>query len=250
MKTLAHRIASRWIPSIAFGVGTLLLAAVPLQNSATAAVIFDTICPDPFVPDPANQYNFGWDYQSAPPVLVGIANAIQFSIVSQSFLLDSVSVMIANTYQAQPNLGIAVVEDNSGTPSEEVVDWVAVNPITPLIHPQLLTFSSSLHPELLAGETYWLRLQPLTWNTTDGSDDSLYVVSLPLLRQASVFAQRYYSLSPLGWEPWRAHPSDTPMAVRIEGTVVPEPAVVLLLAFGGLGWFLFRQRRHVPVRWR
>jgi hypothetical protein len=225
----------------------LILALVLSQKTVAAAVVFDTIGQEPFLADPGSVYTFAWNYNRQPLGLDGIADALQFSVGSQSYLLDSVSVMIANSLQARPNLGIAVVQDDNGVPGEQVVDWVAINPVTPIVERQLVTFDSSLHPQLLAGETYWLRFQPLALNTTDSSDNSFYTIAIPMARQDCVFAQRLYLLSTMDWEPWRLWHFDTPMAVRIEGTAVPEPEVALLLALGGLGWLLLWQRRRAAI---
>ncbi|MBI5386515.1 MAG: PEP-CTERM sorting domain-containing protein [Verrucomicrobia bacterium] len=217
--------------------GAALLVWLAARQVVQADTIYDTFGPDPYVPN-IRLYGISWSLGS------GASYATRFVVGGQDYLLNSVTLDIGRIYENSPNLGIAILADNNGTPGETVLDWIAPNPTGILTQErQPHTFSSSLNPILLANTPYWLSVQPAILNHANDANNVEYLISTPWV--TGLNAIRIFDRATGDWGAWQLSPETLPLppVYRLDGTVVPEPGV---LALAGLGLVLFALARRLP----
>jgi hypothetical protein len=156
----------------------------------------------------------------------------------QDYTLDSVTLALKKV-NSGPFMTISIRGDDSGKPATAVlVELIVTNPDNTVFSPQALTYSSTTHPTLSAGTTYWLAIEATgennwefnSWwmrNTTD----------------VTGCATRTYSD---GWGAWQVSANVTP-AFRIEGSsAVPEPSTAAFFGMGLIGLIGAGWRRYAP----
>jgi len=201
-----------------------ILAAVPLAASTTVFSNFG----------PGNSYsNAGaWFVVDNPGFSQMVA--CQFT-PSVNCTLDGIDF---EAYWATGNTSVSaeLLSDSSGLPGG-VLESYTVSGLTST--PQLLTASSTSHPTLTAGQTYWFDLMgngsfcEWDFNSTDNSTGSAF---------------RYTSADP--WQASTAYPAG---AFRVNGTptsVVPEPSSLLAsltLLIGVVPFATIKRRRRVSA---
>ncbi len=123
--------------------------------------------------NPSSITNVGWDSDYKRGL------AWPFTVVSDSDrALNSVSLPLTRDFGS--NLEISVWADQGSldsTPKWTKIESLALNPIVKFWYekyPDVLTFSSKLHPLLMRGRTYWLRLEPTKQSLTSSSGNCMY----------------------------------------------------------------------------
>jgi hypothetical protein len=157
------------------------------------------------------------------------AQAMAFT-PSASVTLDSFRFAFFTTF-SNFQIDAILAKDSSGAPGGALETLGITVPKSPL--GMIVTGNSVAHPELDAGTTYWLVLQPADSTTTDNGG---WNESSPLVHGTG--ASR---LSPNG--PWFVGTAGFQSAFDIEGTsvAVPEPGSLTLLGVAaagvlGFGW--------------
>jgi len=141
-------------------------------------------------------------------------------------VLDSVSLPLSKDYGN--NLEISVWSDQGSTdtvPKWTKVETLAINPAVKFWYqgyPSVLTFQSKLHPLLMRGKTYWLRVEPITKSLTSSTGDCLY--SWYCASAGSMPKLAYLPVQP-GMKTlpeWTFSAEDYLAAFRVEGTALAQ----------------------------
>lgn len=133
--------------------------------------------------------------------------------------LDSIDVVL-NYAQGTNSFQVAIASDSSGSPGAVLESFSPVTGVTGT--PTAFNVTSSAHPTLATGTTYWVEVLP---GAADTSGNWYFTDSA----QSGSFA---YNLG----SGWLADTSDVPPAFDVNGTATssgtPEPASGLLLLTG------------------
>jgi hypothetical protein len=128
-----------------------------------------------------------------------------------------------------PNeIDLRLYTDGGGMPGVDLDTIHASNqmPMFATTSTQLITFTSTLHPTLLAGETYWL--------LPFADEGTLAVWNVNNQGQIGPIAQSFNEPIPGDWNVF----TDDQGAFEVNGSpVVPEPSTLALLALGTVGLF-------------
>jgi len=214
---------STWARQCVLAAALVLVAGLPA--SALGGVVYSNF-------GPGNSYNMGavWQVDATN----GYAN--QFTATANFTFTDAIIPMIqeqgTNLYQ------VSLASDSAGSPGA-ILETIDLNGV--VTSPQsLITVTSSLHPTLSAGLSYWLIVSAPDTGTIGG----FYMNSIGDV-QNNNFAFSNTN-TPLG--PWTIlnAGADRP-AFEIDGTLlspVPEPSSLLLAAASiSIGFIYIRARR-------
>jgi hypothetical protein len=218
---------------------TWILATIVLLwyglGSAKADHLYNTFGPGDSY-DPINGFRVNG---SANPAFGYVASAMEFS-PSETATLDLVRFAVYATTAGPGSVDAVLVSDNGGQPGATLEDLGSVS-VPGNNTPAIYSLSSSLHPLLTTGTSYWFILQP-----TDPSSALDVVWDHP---DPPVLATAAYTLDPAHGS-WNTLGNFIQAAVDIQGspqTPVPEPASLGLLGLGalGLGIGAWRERRRL-----
>jgi hypothetical protein len=203
----------------------------------TAATVFNAFGPGDSI-NPFSGTGVAWNQN----VEYGIGGAAAFSVVGGPYVLDAV-VLSMDYLQESGKMNVSIVEDNNGAPTGPRIELVTSDISAVSNFLQIVTFESSLHPVLAEGKNFWLVIDPPAQNVSNQNDDAVFNWNSGL-----VFGRRGYREFDFNrgiWLPWDVSEGGLLPAFRIEGTLVPEPGAMALLAVGAaaLG-FRARWRRE------
>jgi hypothetical protein len=165
------------------------------------------------------------------------AEAMAFT-PSATVTLDTIR-FVANSFVGQFSVDAVLTQDASGAPGNALETFSS---ITLLATAAILTETSTLHPTLNAGTTYWLELRPHDPTTT--------LVGGWNLSSPPVSGTRPFRNDPSGtWQSSTVTQAAFDIAGAATATATPEPASLTLLAIGavgllGYGW---RQRKQAAA---
>jgi len=162
-----------------------------------------------------------------PPFTVTIRAAVQFTVAGRDFTLNSIILPISvDKSQTAPDVfKVRLTEDNGGVPGTTVEvlssngsQWPAVaNPFT-----TITTLTSSGHPLLLLGRSYWI-VTELTALPAQTVDCRWFVNTsgneVPFRQQQAVAA--------LPADPWNGSLLAANAAFRVEGAPLPQIAQLI-----------------------
>ena len=215
----------------------VLLASFAAAASVRAAIVYDTLGPEPFVPGPVVHsvpYYFGQGRSLSTP----------FMFTGTPYELTSVTLHIGlGGNEISPNLQIGIYPDSGGSPSLTPVAMLNANPTLVTGVRQPISYSFLPGNTLMPDASYWLVLQPHTL-IPDGNHDADYFLSSSAVVPNGIFAARTLT-SPGGteWGPWTSF-SGAPPAFRLDGTAIPEPGTWALLALGTAAFCCVARRRR------
>lgn len=186
--------------------------------------IFESFKPEDGL-DPFTGYTPGWNVFTE----YGTATAAKFPVAGGNYVLEAVTLSLGHI-QDTSTMQVAVVADNAGLPTGPVLEVVAPNLAAVSNVQQVVGFESSLHPILAGGKAYWLVVTPPALNLSDGGDNSAY--SWPASGVIGSVGIRNFDFDAGNWLAWNVFGGTGTQipAFRIEGTLIPEPSALLLLA--------------------
>jgi len=176
-------------------------------------------------------------YSTSTAAHIGLApgggilqQALPFTVPSSSsYFLDGIEVPVSASSPQFTTMVFDLMADSAGVPGP-VLESFTFPGITTAFSGQIVLGQSSLRPTLLAGQTYWLAASApqstLYWNVAVGGP----TVPRALRRDFGA------------WEIFDGEDPST--ALRISGTVVPEPPPCSLIVVGTLVLALLRKRAH------
>lgn len=223
-------------------VAALIACACGVSPASAESIIFSNLGPgDSFNTSVA--WIFGWSQENDEDVPQSVFwRAMQFEAQTTA-TLQTITAPI-QWDQASPSRGsgtmqLVLYQDRNGLPGTALETITRTgNGGTGSPHPSLVSFESIVHPQLVAGLTYFLAAQTTGfaegewWGTADGN------VAAP--------HQFGFNFDIGPWQPGVVNPG---AAFRLTGdqgpAPVPEPGTGLLL-LGGLG-ALLRARRRPPA---
>jgi hypothetical protein len=220
----------------------LLLVFAVLSAPAGAATIFDTFDPGgSFDLDPQNSVLMAGRVDG-PIFPIAVRSAAEFTVSGGTFALDSITLPISASMPIDL-LRVRLTDDTGGAPGttletlSENGTWPTVsNPFT-----TTTTLTSSSHPLLADGASYWI-VTELTALPTGFVNYKWFTNTSGTLVSVSVLQQQETSGSTIPSDPWTGNLRLRPLAFRVEGTPAPEPSAGLLIA-SGLAALAQRRRR-------
>jgi hypothetical protein len=221
---------------------TILLSAF-LLAVGHAATIVTTFGPGQSFTSPPGQTIGGGILRGDPPPNTGVTQAFGFVPGTSSQLgqidLALQYLFLAGIANGPANLDVAIANDNLGQPGTPLETIHLMNVLGGIpFHPGIVTATSSTHPLLMAGTSYWLVVAPpdLLHTAFD------WLIS-PINPLPTPFASR------LGNSAWVTGVTPQPLAFDVVGvgaSAVPEPWTWTLMGTGLAALGLFRKGKPEP----
>jgi hypothetical protein len=207
---------------------------------AGAATLFDIYGPEPYTPN-IFVATFGWDHHSDGSSS-GRSMAWAFTLPGNTAQLTSVTLEIGRQEERSPNLQIGIFADAGGYPALAPFFSLTPSPTgVTTVERQAHTFFFPPGVTVEPNRTYWLGFQPHSFSTTDELGDAYYLLSTSVLPPSQA-AVRTFNSGRNAWDDWTVYPNTPFPVLRLEGTVVPEPHITVLLLCGGLGLLVGRHQ--------
>ena len=214
-----------------------------IPSSARADVIFDNFDPGGGF-DPVSSWNAAYVQDTTLSGYASLRAGVRFTVSGGSFTLDSITLPISLQRDVADNiLRVRLADDGGGMPgatlevlSENQDIWPP--PANPFV--TTITLTSSLHPLLNDGATYWIVTEP----TAVPAGPAPYNVSVRWFRNTvggSVLVRQQVEMTQdvLPTDPWTGTQNSVNMAFRVEGTpAAAAGAPIPTLSDVGVGVFV------------
>ena len=151
---------------------------------------------------------------------------------SQNYHLSSLTVSMTYSSGDRGPITVSVRPDSGGVPSATVLEsWVATPSADGLT---AFNFTSALTPLLTSGTPYWVV------ETSVAADNLFRGWTFTSTGATTTLAASFN-----GGSSWDTYPDLSDVAVRVEGTAVPEPGqwAMMGLTFCGVAGYALRRRR-------
>ena len=167
--------------------------------------------------------------------------AVRFTVVGGNFTLDSLDLPISYQGDVEGNdvMRVRITQD-VGTPGATLETLSSGENIWPTFTNPFSTITnleSSSNPLLENGQSYWIVTEPTEFGA--GADYRWFQNTSG--NDVRIIQQQQSGGLPS--DPWPSSNSFNPLAFRVNGTAVPEPDSLLLVAMGVSGLLVKRRRK-------